>query len=141
MTDTTLSPNRSTTHGRTRSRFRALARHYAEMVVAMFAGMLVLGGLRELVGLTVPFAERPGLSYLRMATDMAISMAVWMRVRRHDWASTLEMCAAMYVPLVLLPLVWAGTMSAMTFMVDAHVLMLVAMLAVLLRHRDHYAHC
>jgi flagellar biosynthetic protein FliP len=141
MTDTTLSPNRSTTSGRTRGRIRAMARHYAEMVVAMFAGMILLGGLRDLVGLTVPFADRPGLSYVLMATDMAIGMAAWMTIRRHDSASTLEMCAAMYVPVVLLPLVWAGAMAPMTFMLVAHVLMLVAMLAVLLRHRHHYAHC
>jgi hypothetical protein len=111
------------------------------MVVAMFAGMLVLGWLRDALGLTVVFAERPGVSYLLMATDMAIAMAAWMRFRRHGWAMTLEMCAAMYVPLALLPLVWAGAMSGMTFMVVAHVLMLVGMLVPLLRHRAELAHC
>ncbi len=117
-----------------------LAKHYVEMVIAMFAGMLVIGMLRAAAGLTVEFADRPGASYLLMATDMAIGMAAWMRFRRHTWASTLEMCAAMYVPAVLLPLVWADLMSPMAFMVTAHVVMMVAMLVVLVRRR-HEMHC
>jgi hypothetical protein len=124
-----------------RGAFRALARHYVEMVLAMTAGMLLLGALRDAAGLTVPFAENPGASYLLMATDMALGMAVWMHLRRHGWAETLEMSAAMYVPLALLPLVWTEAMGAMTFMVVAHAVMLVAMLVVLLRRRDHWIHC
>ena len=123
------------------SRWRPLARHYVEMVVAMFAGMLVLGGLRAVLGLTIAFEDQPGASYLLMAVDMSVGMAAWMRYRGHGWASTLEMCAAMFVPLALVPLVWAGAMGAMTFMGVAHVVMLLAMLAVLLRRRDEYAHC
>ncbi len=126
---------------RNASRWRPLARHYVEMVVAMFAGMLVLGGLRALLGLTVPFEDQPGTAYLLMAIDMSVGMAAWMRYRGHGWASTLEMCAAMFVPLLLVPLVWAGAMAAMTFMGVAHVVMLVAMLAVLLGRRAEYSHC
>lgn len=127
-----------TTH---RSTWRPLVRHYVEMIVAMFAGMLVVGGVRMLAGLTVPLEEQPGAWYLLMATDMAIGMAAWMRYRGHDWAGTLEMCATMYAPLALLPLVWAGAMGDMAFMTATHVVMLVAMLAVLLRRRHEYAHC
>ncbi|WP_210747932.1 hypothetical protein [Actinomadura latina] len=119
--------------------WRRLALHYIEMVLAMFAGMLVLGALRDLLGLTVAFDGRPGAHYLLMATDMAIGMAAWMRLRRHGWACTGEMCAAMYVPAVLVPLVWADAISAMAFMTAAHILMMAAMLAVLLRHRHAYA--
>jgi flagellar biosynthetic protein FliP len=111
------------------------------MVIAMTVGMLVIGLLREAVGLTVAFADHPGTSYLLMATDMAIGMAAWMRFRRHGWAGTLEMCAAMYVPAALLPMVWGGVMRPMTFMVAAHVVMLMAMLAVLLRRRHELTHC
>ncbi|MDO3703187.1 hypothetical protein Q3W71_16060 [Micromonospora sp. C28SCA-DRY-2] len=120
---------------------RPLVRHYVEMVVAMTVGMTVLGVLRSSVGLTVAFAERPGAAYLLMATDMAIGMAVWMRVRRHPWPATLEMCAAMYLPVALVPLVWAGVVGSMTFMIAVHVLMLAAMLVVLLRHRHHLVRC
>ena len=123
------------------ARWRSLARHYVEMVVAMFAGMLGLGALREAIGLTVEFAGQPGLSFLLMASDMALAMGVWMHLRGHGWAATLEMCAAMYLPVVLLPLLAAGVLGSMAFMVLAHLLMLVAMLALLLRRREELAHC
>ncbi len=107
----------------------------------MLVGMLVLGALRSASGLTVPFAEQPGTSYVLMAIDMSVGMAVWMRFRGHTWAGTLQMCAAMFVPIVLLPLVRSGAMDAMTFMMTAHVVMPLAMLVLLLRRRDEYAHC
>jgi hypothetical protein len=103
--------------------------------------MVVLGAVRDAIGWTVPFAERPGTSFLLMATDMAIGMVVWMRIRGHRWPGTFEMSAAMYVPAVLLPLVWTGLLGSMTFMVVAHVVMFLAMGAVLLRRRNEYAHC
>jgi hypothetical protein len=123
-----------------RPSWRPLARHYVEMVIAMFVGMIVLGGLRTVLGLSVPFEEQPGPAYTLMAIDMSIGMAAWMRYRGHGWAETLEMCAAMFVPLAMLPLVWADALGAMTFMTLAHVVMLVAMLAVLLRRRAEHAH-
>ena len=137
---TTTQNVETVTGGPTRATWRPLARHYVEMVIAMFAGMFVLGALRTVLGLTVPFEEQPGTAYLLMAIDMSVGMAAWMRHRGHRWAGTLEMCAAMFVPLVLMPLVWAELMGAMTFMTVAHVVMLVGMLAVLLRRRDEHAH-
>ncbi len=121
--------------------WRPLARHYLGMVLAMVVGMLVLGWLRSAADLTVPFEKQPGTSYVLMAIDMSVGMAVWMRFRGHGWASTFEMCAAMFVPMVILPLVRAGAMDAMTFMMAAHVVMPLAMLVVLVRRRDEYAHC
>jgi flagellar biosynthetic protein FliP len=76
-----------------------------------------------------------------MAIDMSVGMAAWMRYRGHGWTGTLEMCAAMFVPLALLPLVGAGLMGVMSFMTAAHVVMLAAMLVVLLRRRREFAHC
>ena len=137
---TTTESSEILTAHRPRVGWRPLARHYTEMVVAMFAGMLVLGGLRAMAGLDASFEERPGAAYLLMAVDMSVAMAAWMRYRGHGWAGTLEMCAAMFVPLVLVPLVWAGSMGPMAFMGVAHVVMLVAMLAVL-RRRDELGHC
>jgi hypothetical protein len=135
---TTQTPETPTT---ARPTWRPLARHFVEMLVAMFVGMLVLGGLRALAGWTVPVEEQPGAWYTLMAIDMSIGMAAWMRYRGHGWAGTLEMCAAMFVPVVLLPVEWAGLMGPMTFMTAAHVIMPVAMLAVLLRRRHEFAHC
>jgi hypothetical protein len=111
----------------------AVWRHYAEMVVAMFAGMLVLGGLRGLAGLTASWDAAPGTAYVLMATDMALAMGAWMVVRGHSWAHAVEMCLAMYVPVLLLPLVWLEVIGAMTFMIAAHVVMMVVMLVVLVR--------
>ncbi|MEU9843491.1 LPXTG cell wall anchor domain-containing protein [Actinomadura sp. NPDC048032] len=138
-TSRALDPDSGAT-ARPRTAWLRLTLHYVEMVLAMFAGMLVFGGLRALLGLTVAFDAHPGAHYLLMATDMAVGMAAWMLLRRHGRACTLEMCAAMYVPAVLVPLVWAGVMSGMAFMTAAHVLMMVAMLAVLLRRRREYCH-
>ena len=112
--------------------------HFLEMVVAMVVGMIVLGPVWA-------FAW-PGLSdvmtaqVLVMATNMSLGMALWMKIRRHGWASIIEMSAAMYVPfLVLLPFYWAGVMTGMTLMGAGHVLMLPAMLIAMLRRRQEYS--
>jgi hypothetical protein len=141
MTTTRLTPGPASTTTALVRAWWPFTQHVLEMVAAMFVGMTVLGIARDLAGLTVASADRPGLAYVLMATDMSIGMAVWMRFRRHGWAATLEMCAAMYVPAALLPLVWSGAMSRMAFMVAAHVLMVVAMLAVMLRRRHELTHC
>lgn len=111
-----------------------IARHYLAMVVAMFAGMFLFGWLRGLAGLTVGYADSPAGSFLLMATDMSVAMIIWMRVRRHSWVMTLQMAAVMYLPALLLPLVASGVLSAMIFMVVAHLVMFGGMLAVLLHH-------
>ena len=141
MTSNSFTPRRSGAVAGALRSWWPLTRHYLGMVVAMFVGMLVLAPLRAAAGLTAEFADHPGTAYVLMATDMAIGMAAWMRFRRHGWGSTAEMCAAMYVPAVLLPLVWTGAMSAMAFMVIAHVVMMVAMLVVLVRRRHEMTHC
>ncbi|WP_142139156.1 hypothetical protein [Acidovorax sp. SLBN-42] len=113
------------------------ARHALEMVIAMVVGMVVLAPVWS-------FAW-PGLdqnttaSVLVMATNMSIGMAVWMRIRGHGAAPIAEMCAAMYLPfLVLLPFNWAGALSDMGLMTAGHVLMVPAMLAAMLRRRHEY---
>ena len=118
-----------------------LARHYAEMLIAMSVSMMAFGALRIATGLTIELADHPGWSFLLMATEMSLGMAAWMRYRGHGWATTSEMCAAMYLPVLLLPFVQADAMSAMTFMIVAHVVMSVAMLVVLIRRRRELTHC
>jgi hypothetical protein len=139
---TTQTPETTTTtRSSLRSTWRPLARHFLEMLAAMFVGMFVLGSARSMLGPSVQLEDRPGAWYALMAIDMSVGMAAWMRYRGHAWPGTLEMCAAMFVPIALVPLVWAGAMGAMTFMTLAHVVMIVAMLAVLLRRRQEFAHC
>jgi flagellar biosynthetic protein FliP len=65
---------------------------------------------------------------------MSLGMGLWMRVRRHSWASIAAMTAAMYLPFaVLLVPFWAGVISGGTLMVAGHALMLPAMAVVMLR--------
>lgn len=114
-------------------------RHFAEMVVAMFVGMAVLGlAVKPLTGQFDVF-QRTDLSVLIMATNMTIGMSVWMRYRRHSWASIGEMGAAMYLPFALLLVpYWAGLLPGGMLMIGGHVLMLPAMAAAMWRRRDEY---
>ncbi|GAA3193413.1 hypothetical protein [Actinocorallia longicatena] len=126
----------------TRGGWPRFALHYLEMVVAMFAGMVVLGFLESAAGLGISHAEHPDLGYLIMATNMSAGMAAWMLFRGHGRRSTLEMCVAMYVPAVpLFPLLWLGAIGGMTLMVLAHVAMFPLMLGAMLLRRSEYLHC
>ncbi|MEU4537727.1 hypothetical protein AB0G15_22985 [Streptosporangium sp. NPDC023825] len=125
-----------------RRRWGRFAWHYAEMVIAMFAGMFVLGMLWSAAGLGFSHDRQPELAYLLMAFDMSVGMAVWMRYRGHGWAPTLEMCAAMFVPVVpLFPLLWLGLIDGGALMTIAHVAMFPLMLAAMFRRLDEYAGC
>jgi hypothetical protein len=74
-------------------------RHYAEMLVSMIVGMVVLGPLWPELPLSVE------LRALVMATNMTVAMAAWMALRRHSWVAVGELGAAMYLPfLALFPL-------------------------------------
>ena len=119
-------------------------RHYIEMVLAMAIGMVAsmpLGsvifaavGAPHLMDHAVPMT-------LEMATGMALGMGAWMACRRHGWRDIAEMTAAMYLPFVIFfPATLAGVMTGGTLMVAGHALMLLAMLAVMLRRRDHYGY-
>ncbi len=123
-------------------RWARFAWHYVEMVVAMFAGMLVLGFARSAAGLTFTYQSDPELASLLMAFDMSVGMAAWMRFRGHRWLVTLEMCGAMFAPLVpAFPLLWLGLIDGGALMLVTHVAMFPAMLAVMLLRLDEYAGC
>lgn len=64
---------------------------------------------------------------------------LWMRRRRHGWASTLEMCGAMFAPLLLLfPLLWLDVVTADSVVALGHLAMLPLMFLVMLRRRGEY---
>jgi hypothetical protein len=111
-------------------------RNYLEMVVAMLVGMIALGPLWSLAGDALGFSavlHRPEPMVLVMATNMSIAMCAWMRHRSHGWAATLQMAAAMYLPvLVLVPALWLGLLSPDGLTLWGHVLMLPAMAAAML---------
>jgi flagellar biosynthetic protein FliP len=112
--------------------------HFVEMVVAMVVGMAALGPLWTLMWPDLP--SSPAAHTMVMATDMAIGMTLWMRLRGHGWRGIAEMSAAMYVPFLLLLGPYAlGMISGAALMLGGHVLMLPAMLLAMLRHRYEYA--
>jgi hypothetical protein len=118
-------------------------RHYVEMVVAMFAGMFVLGGAAVLLlGLDTGslYDDAPELGLTGMALTMTIPMVALMRYRGHGWAPAWEMTASMFVPTFLaIALLWTGTLeSGHTAMGIQHVIMFPAMLAVMLLRLDEY---
>ena len=79
-------------------------RHYVEMVLAMYAGMLLLGGLAGgLISMsgTTPEHVRdaaPEAFGLVMALNMSLPMALWMRHRGHRPRLIAEMSIAMLAP-------------------------------------------
>jgi hypothetical protein len=130
------------THGGARHGRWHFLRHFLEMVVAMFVGMVVVGaamrGVLALAGLQFP-TQYPELAALEMAFDMSVGMVVWMRYRGHGLASTLEMAGVMFAPAVaLFPLLWLGVISGDSLIALEHVAMLPLMWLVMLRRRNEY---
>jgi hypothetical protein len=122
------------------------ARHYAEMVAAMFAGMFVLGiplaALLGVVGVEVSAwrTDARELLLLGMAFTMSVPMAAWMRYRGHAWAPVWEMTASMFVPsFAAIGLLWAGVAEDTdALLYIQHIGMLPSMLAVMLLRLGEY---
>ena len=122
---------------------RMFARHYAEMVLAMFVGMAILGGLAELAfaaaGSDVS-DQSGGFQVTLMGFNMTVAMVAWMGYRGHTRAQNAEMAASMVVPtLIAAGFAWAGVLSTAGGMAVQHVVMLPAMLAVMLWRYDEYS--
>ena len=127
----------TTTHTRW-STVLHFARHYAEMVVAMLLGMLVLG-----LPLALLLPEGPEIELITMASTMTVPMVAWMRHRGHGWQPAWEMSAAMFVPtFVALGLLWGGLVAGThTLMMIQHTAMFPLMLvAMLLRPSEYTGH-
>ena len=124
---------------------KQFARHFAEMVVAMAVGMVVLHPLWMLVldaAGAATLMHNPYTGALIMATNMTVAMSAWMRFRGHRWRSIFEMGAAMYVPfLVLFVPLGLELIDSGALMLWGHVLMLPAMAVAMLLRPKEYAHC
>jgi hypothetical protein len=138
----TASPEKG---GRVRSRLVSgwrFTRHLLEMVVAMMAGMAVLGVAIWALG------EPPGYSnllveYALMGASMDAPMVAWMRHRGHSWSDGLEMTAAMLAPMFALVLpVKLGVvgLTGHSLMMLTHVAMIGGMIALMIYRFDRYAH-
>ena len=103
--------------------------HYGEMVLAMFAGMLMYMPLQSLVP--------TGLQGIGMALFMAWPMVVWMRIRGHGWRHGFEMSLAMLLPWAILRAA-SNVVPALATVADWA--MYVGMLAYMLMRRGHHAH-
>ncbi len=130
------------------SSIRHFIRHYAEMVAAMFLGMLVLGmpAVAALGAAGVSRAElradAPALALLGMSLTMTVPMIAWMRYRGHGWRASNEMAAAMLIPTGgVIAVLGAGLVTEFgTLMAIEHVVMLPSMLVAMLLRRDEYSH-
>jgi hypothetical protein len=121
-------------------------RHYIEMVVVMFAGMIVLGlpGEAALTALGSGTSElrddTPAVVFLGMAATMTIPMVAWMRYRGHRWQPTLEMAASMIIlTVVAIALLAADVLGFGALMGLEHVAMLLGMLVAMLLRIDEYS--
>ena len=121
-------------------------RHLGEMIVAMLAGMLVLGIAIDVLG-KPPGYEYPVVEYAYMGLAMSAPMVAWMRRMGHPWRDCWEMTASMVVPMyALVAPVGLGlaAMPAMVLMGWAHVAMVGGMVLLMLCRWDTYAngaHC
>jgi hypothetical protein len=123
-----------------RASIRRFARHYAEMVAAMFLGMVLIPPLRlALAPVGVDIQDDPTLRLVAMAVTMTLGMLAWMRYRGHGWGPSADMTAAMVIPtLVVLALLWADLASVDPLIILEHVLMLPSMLVAMLLRREEY---
>jgi hypothetical protein len=139
----TVSPRKAGRARRLVSGWR-FARHLLEMVVAMMAGMAVLGVALATLG------EPPGYAnlfvrYGLMGVSMSVPMVAWMRHRGHSWRDGGEMTAAMLVPMLapVAPVemgVAVPGLSEGSLMVVSHVAMIGGMVALMAYRFERYAH-
>ena len=117
-------------------------RHYAEMVAAMFAGMLVLYKPAELAlsAVGADLASDAALLLLVMAGTLTVPMVGWRAVRGLSRRAGAEMAAAMLVPaFAAMGLLSVDLVTdAGVLMVAEHVVMLVAMAAVMVLRPAEY---
>ena len=126
-----------------RSPRRAFWLHYGEMLLAMFAGMVVLGGAVEgvlaLAGSSLSDAS-DSLAAAVMAFNMTVPMVGWMVYRGHPARRSAEMAGSMIVPTVLvIALHLLDVLPGSAVLAVQHVVMIPAMLGVMLWRYDHYA--
>ena len=122
---------------------RAFARHFAEMVAAMFLGMGVLGGLAmpAFAAAGTSLTDQSGaLRVTLMGIYMTVPMVLWMRHRGHSALRNGEMAASMLVPtLAAAALTLIGVLETGAAMGVQHVAMVPAMLGVMLWRYDEYS--
>jgi hypothetical protein len=144
-TESTLAPQTTVAAtARARSPWRAWSFHLAEMMIAMVAGMVVLGGALEgllsLAGTSLSGASAAVTASV-MAFNMTAPMVWWMRYRGHPARHNAEMAGSMVVPTaIVIALHWLGLVAGDAVLLIQHVVMIPAMVGVMLWRFEHYAH-
>jgi hypothetical protein len=137
----TLSVNARAAGGASK---RAFARHFGEMVLAMFLGMMVLGGLAELLFAAAGSSladQSGGAQVILMGFNMTVPMVIWMRYRGHAAPRNVEMAMSMIVPsIAAAALAWAGALETGAALGLQHAVMIPAMLGVMLWRYREYSH-
>lgn len=130
--------------GRRRVRISPFWRHFLEMLVAMWAGMVAGApaflAIHGLSSTDQAFRLYPWQSVFSMGLSMIVPMAAWMLLRGHGWRNSAEMASAMLVPgipfIILCSLeVLEGATAAAVYMV----LSVPAMLGLMLYRRNAYS--
>jgi hypothetical protein len=121
-------------------------RHLGEMLVAMFVGMGVLGGLW---GLALAAAgtssdelldSAPQLVAVGLMVNMTVPMIVWMRYRGHSRLEIAEMAGAMaIVALIAVVLLSTSAIEPIAICGIECTLMIPAMVVAMLHRREAYA--
>jgi len=138
---TTVSVHAGASSGGSR---RAFARHFGEMVLAMLLGMVVLGGLAELLFAAFGSSlsdQSGGAQVMLMGLNMTVPMVIWMSYRGHVMARNAEMAMSMIAPSVAAAvLAWAGVLESAAALGVQHAVMIPAMLGVMLWRYEEYSH-
>ena len=121
-------------------------RHLLEMVLAMIAGMALLGVAIGVLGEPPGYAN-PLVEYGSMGAFMSASMVGWMRYRGHSWSDGLQMTLAMLLPMpALVVLVELGVaryvpgLSEQSLPVLSHVGMIGGMVVLMTYRWKRYVH-
>ena len=121
----------------TLSSMKQFVAHYAEMVLAMAAGMMVYGLLFRRGPAWTGYGDEAV-----MAIFMTVPMVAWMRYRRHSWRQAAEMAGAMLVPMAVVVVVAVQLLGATgrSLGMSSHIAMLLGMLALMVVRRADYVH-
>jgi hypothetical protein len=120
--------------------------HLLEMVVAMMAGMAVLGVALAVLGEPPGYAN-PLVRYALMGAFMSAPVVAWMRYQGHSWSEGLEMTVAMLLPMLapVLPVElgvvrYVPGLSEQSLPIFSHVAMIAGMVVLMIYRWDRYTY-
>jgi len=124
----------------TRGQVARFTWHFVQMALAMMVGMGAFAIALAVTGESHLKTRSPEVWGASMGVAMAVPMAAWMRFRGHAWSRTLEMSAAMTLPIFALAAICAvGALPHTAVTGAAGVLMWAGMLVAMLYRRREYA--